>query len=180
MKLEKTLAYNQIILSNFYLASTQELTFTASQGETVLNLILKDNLLFIENSRARIRIKDQGLINLATEQKQNIIKDINCLWKNILAGKEELLFFPLVEDDYPYFLTTPTILENGHFSIKYYEALVYAFNQGLKKQGKSIHIWNYENLVLNLKPILKETMLQNSQYNNEAKTISFGKLLSQF
>lgn len=80
-------------------------------------------------------IKENVLIKLTKENvdkliafKKEITKSLNGLFKNIISGEEKLICYPLELEEYPYFITTETIIKEGMYSPKYTKGLEYAFS----------------------------------------------------
>lgn len=87
----------------------------------------------IGNRKVEIKIPDDE-IGRFKELEIKISKELISLYKNILSGEEPLLCFYMGLEDYPYYITTPTILKADIYSSKYTKALEYAFSDECLKR----------------------------------------------
>lgn len=136
--------------------------------------MFKDKRILYDSERESLLVKGfdkKVYIRLSPEDVQSLNKfeqeirnSLISLYKDITIGKEKLLCLETGLDEYPYLITTETILENGEYSPKYSMALEYSFsNKNLKNFNIGIYpdFKNYDDMQkrlgeaifkLNLKP----------------------------
>lgn len=114
--------------------------------------MFKDKRILYDSERESLLVKGfdkKVYIRLSPEDVQSLNKfeqeirnSLISLYKDITIGKEKLLCLETGLDEYPYLITTETILENGEYSPKYSMALEYAFSD---KNLKNYNIGIYPN-----------------------------------
>ena len=87
----------------------------------------------IGNRKVEIKIPNDE-IKRFKELEVKISKELISLYKNIINGNEPLLCFYMGLKNYPYYITTPTILRADIYSSKYIKALEYAFSDECLKR----------------------------------------------
>lgn len=130
---------------------------------------------FIENKS--MIISDNHFVRLTTEIlnelkliKAKFVEKINALYKDIVSGEEELMFIDLGLEDYPYLVTTKTILDEGDISPKYNKALEFSFSDRCFSNyqlGDSPKFKDFSDLQNRLSHTVKDMNLQEYKYEGE-------------
>lgn len=121
----------------------------------------KGLLIFGFDKKVLLRLSSENISKL-DEFEKKIKNEIILLYKNITTGNEPLICLDLENDEYPYLITTKTILNNGQYSPKYIMALKYAFsNENLKKANIKIYpnFKNYTDMQIRLNESIKKLKL---------------------
>lgn len=84
--------------------------------------------------------KKEELINW----KKSVVSKLS-FYKRIVSGEEELICFPLDLDDFPYLITSKTILDNRMISPKFTKGLEYAFSDDFLKANGLSNLPNFKN-----------------------------------
>lgn len=109
--------------------------------------------------------------NRLLEFKYKIIEDLKAFSMNLLLGKESLIAFPIGEEKYPFFITSHTMLEDAHYSIKYYKGFEYCVKEMAKKLKKTIPFKDFSELQLilgeALQRALKVNLVSKAKFENE-------------
>ncbi|MDF2879561.1 MAG: hypothetical protein K0R54_118 [Clostridiaceae bacterium] len=134
----------------------------------------KKILISLDNYKAEM----QEILSI----KKLILKDLSILLKNYKEGNENIIAFNFEEENYPFYITTPTILKNGHYSIKYEKGLEYWIKERAMQLGKKLQFIDFNDLQkragmalakANLKAFKKE-----KKQNYEYYCISFDELIN--
>lgn len=113
--------------------------------------------------------------NKLMEFKKEVINKLGNLYKSIVSGKEKLICFPIGLDDFPYLITTDTILNEAEYSSKYTEALRYAFSDKCLRDfdiGRYPGFEGYEDMQKRLGEAVVKLGLKPTNYNGEEAVIT--------
>lgn len=104
--------------------------------------LFKGKTVVFKEDRDALLVKEMGsLIPIGSDNSRKLkevldtlVLEISSLYRNILMGQEPVLLTESGLDDFPYIMTTPTILESKIYSPKYLKALEYAFSDECLKR----------------------------------------------
>lgn len=166
-KLKVKTKNGEIYFSNLIFNDNEELEFTSISIDS--DLLDRYSCVFNEErEKLELRCKKGKdlLIKLSNEQvnelkeiKNKIHSKIIHLYTNILNGKEELFFLETGLKDFPYVITSPTILDSKISSPKYNNALLYVFSEDVldsRKRQVDFSFNNYESFQQNLGRLVKK------------------------
>ncbi|PLS19630.1 hypothetical protein CVD28_04220 [Bacillus sp. M6-12] len=94
-----------------------------------------------------LRGENESLFDECMEIRKQILSDLRQLTQNFQTGKEPIYAIESGNEQYPYLITSPLVLENGLHSVKYSKAIIYFINEGVKKKGKKTNIDTYNDLL---------------------------------
>jgi len=146
------------------------------------SLPIKGKIIFDEKKKGLLLERGNLLISLNKEDSKKLFeienkikREISSLYKDIISGKEKLMLFKVDTENYPYLITTKTILESEIYSPKYVKALEYAFSDKCLKEF-NIGIYpgfkNYDDMQKKIgEKVLSLGLKTNSIYRGE-KVIS--------
>lgn len=117
-------------------------------GSVTLDAKRKGLLLEEPNQKVVLVLKgeNQSVYTEMMAVRNLILKDLADLTKRYKEGKESLLAFPYEDEQYPFLITTQSILDNGLYSTKYGKAILYFLNEEFKKKGKTT-VSSYESMI---------------------------------
>lgn len=140
------------VFSQPYVNDERELEFkfcSFFSGKVLLNRDKK--AIELQSGKKKIYIllreENEGLFNELMEVRKQILLDLRELNQNFQSGKEPIYAIESGYEEYPFLITTPSIINNGQHSVKYEKAILYFINEGAKKKGKRVNISNYETLL---------------------------------
>lgn len=90
--------------------------------------------------------ENEATFNEMLAVRNLILMDLRELTKRFQAGEEAIVAFPHENEQYPFLITTPSILDNGIYSTKYGKSILYFLNEELKKNGKPM-VSTYESML---------------------------------
>lgn len=135
-------------------------------------------IVFNKDSKSLIVEDFENPIKLSVENNKYLLEledmvsnQISSLYKNIVANKEELICFETGLKDFPYLITTPTLLESEIYSPKYVKALEYAFSDAVLK-ANNVGVYpgfkGYEDMQSKLgQTVVNMGLKPNYQYGND-------------
>jgi hypothetical protein len=151
----------EAVFSQPYVNDEKELEFkycSFFSGKVLLNEEKRAIELQSGKKKVYILLRDEneGLYNELIEVRKQILLDLRELNINFQSGKEPIYAIESGYEDYPFLITTPSIINNGQHSVKYEKAILYFINEGAKKKGKKINIANYDHLLTTVGQALKK------------------------
>jgi hypothetical protein len=105
----------------------------------------------LHNNKKKILLllkgENESLFKEMREVRTSILLDLRDLTKRFQAGEEPIYAIEYGSERYPYLITTPSVLDNGLYSVKYGKSILYFLNEGAKKKGKKWTITSYEGMI---------------------------------
>lgn len=118
------------------------------EGKVTLDIERKG--LLLENGKRkvllRLKSENEDVYNEMLIVRNLILMDLRELTKRYKEGSEDLIAFPYENEQYPFLITTQSILDNGIFSTKYSKSVLYFLNEEFKKRGKPV-VASYESML---------------------------------
>lgn len=153
-----------------YLNNDKELEFkycSFSDGIVLFNREKKALELQSRKTKVYILLKDKNedLSNELFQVRESIMNDLLRLNIDFKSGKEEIYLMETALKEMPYLITSPTVIENGLFSVKYNNAVIYYINQSLKKNGHKSDLDDYEGVLKVVGEVLKGKDLSEYKSN---------------
>lgn len=163
-----------------YLNNDKELEFkycSFSDGIVLFNRERRALELHSRKKKIYILLKDKNedLFNELIQVRQSIVDDLLRLNDDFKNGKEEVYLMETSRKEMPYLITSPTVIENGLFSVKYNNAVIYYINHSLKKNGHKSNVADYEGVLKVVGEVLKGKDL--SKYKSNKYQDSKGYLI---
>jgi predicted nucleic acid-binding Zn finger protein len=143
----------KIIFSFPFLNDNKELEFkycSFSNGKCILNEEKQAIELQTQRKTILFLLKEENepLFYQCKEIKEKIKQDVIQLIKNLDSGKEPIYAIELGYEPCPFLITSPTILKNGQYSVKYNQSIHYVLTKKLEKVGKNnIELKDYEEVL---------------------------------
>lgn len=156
----------ELVFGGLILNDNSELEFTVvktPKGVFGTSCVVNEKTMKIKYDRLWLSIGTEDMKRLS-DWKGAMVKSITTLYKDILAGKEEIIAYPVKDEEVKYILTTERILEAGMFSPKYNKAMLYAFSPaGLQsiKVKMDLGFDGYDDFLMKMSPILEKMKLKN-------------------
>lgn len=102
--------------------------------------------------------------------KRDILKDLSRLTNDLISGEEKIMAIEIEGGKYPYYVVSDSILNNAHYSIKYYKCLEYTVSHMAKKMKKNVVFNNFEELQFILgkavEDAVKVNILEKVEHDN--------------
>lgn len=152
-----------ILFSYPYLNEQKDLIFKHNDVLGFYPFVFNENRKTIElgdSKKVGIKLSEQEF-DLCVEIKKNIINNINKLIKKFLNGSEKVLVFETDTDNFPFYFSSRTILENSKYSCKYQTALVYSFNTLLKSCAKDLSFCTFVEFNRVMNQMVNKNLLKN-------------------
>lgn len=142
----------KVVFSAPYLNDEKELEFKFCSffyGRVLVNRKKKAIELHSKKKKVFLLLKGENekLFEVCLGIRKAIIDDLHVLTQNFRSGKEPIYAIESGNEQYPFLITTPTVLENGRYSIKYEKGLLFFLHDTAKKAGKEIDVTDYEHLL---------------------------------
>lgn len=106
--------------------------------------------LLLESGKRKVLLmlkgKNEDVYNEMLIVRNLILMDLRELTKRFKEGSETLIAFPYENEQYPFLITTQSILDNGLYSTKYGKSVLYFLNEEFKKKGKPV-VSSYESML---------------------------------
>jgi len=175
----------QVVLSGAFINDDKELEFkycSFFHGRVLFNRERKAIELQSKKRHIFILLKgeNESVYEKALSLRNLIMQDLLAFNQRFQSGKEPIYVLETGNATYPFFITTPTILEKGRLSPKYVKGLIYFVNQELKKAGKIIRVANEEDLHVKLGSILKQKNITPFKKGIIGETSYFELSMKQF
>lgn len=140
----KTATSGEIVFSDLFFNDEENLEFNYANSK---GLFLQHFRFIFNEEKGALDLKseDGKLLRLKLEEVQveelkGIRKEVRAsivnFYKKILKGEEQLFFLPTLLEDFPYIITSPTIIKAEIQSPKYEKALLYVFSDKILKSKK--------------------------------------------
>lgn len=146
-----------IVFSRPYLNENKELAFLdCSEAQRFPNIqfILNEKKEAIELRKPQSKkqvfllLKDDNkeLLKDAQTIKKEIMKELVQYTNRLTKDEEPIWVWETNVEEYPYFFTTPTIIDLSYRSSKFVAGLLYFLNEKAKKAGKSCSFEDYNDM----------------------------------
>lgn len=170
----KDVVFNQVELNQYKQLEFKNSTLPFQVENIVFDEEKKALCLVLGKKKVFIKLSQKDIKNLLSLRNW-LLKDIGTFYRDIIKGKENLILFPVDLDDCPYIATSEVILDRGHYSPKYNEALLYVFsNECIKNLGinKKLNIKDFKNLHKELSEAALKLELKPIEYKEEKAIIT--------
>ncbi|WCK56988.1 hypothetical protein PP175_27750 (plasmid) [Aneurinibacillus sp. Ricciae_BoGa-3] len=114
-----------------FCSAFQGADYIVDEDKKAVEIRRRDKSTFIYFSK-----RDEQKFDQVMRVKQEILIDLRRLNQNFSTGKESLYAIESKDERYPFLITSPSIIDNGRFSIKYNKAIMYYINDKAKKEGE--------------------------------------------